>query len=184
MSHAMVKIGQTRLGLVTSRKQRVRKEKTSGNSEIFESNLWLITTLVSYVHSSHVIQKHESPQPRNHPGHDSRETIVATWYVSSSFETNKRLRRTAHNSPSGSSNFHYLASTSTPPERRQSPVGTARASRPAFLRKQKHLRHTETYSMLQQTDANISRPAERENRTRTMKKKKMDRWEDGRGEAS
>jgi len=42
--------------------------------------------------------------------------------------------------PSCSSDFDDFAPTPTPPERRQGPVGTARASRPALLGKQKDLR--------------------------------------------
>lgn len=41
--------------------------------------------------------------------------------------------------PSCSSDFDDLASTPTPPEWRQGPVGTTRASRPAFLGEQKDL---------------------------------------------
>lgn len=42
-------------------------------------------------------------------------------------------------SPSCSSDFNDLAPAPTPPERRQGPVGTTRASRPAFLGEQKDL---------------------------------------------
>lgn len=41
--------------------------------------------------------------------------------------------------PSCSSDFDDLAPTPTPPERRQSPVGTTCTSRPAFLGEQKDL---------------------------------------------
>lgn len=56
----------------------------------------------------------------------------------------KRARSRVHHFrlsavPPGPSNFDDLASTSTPPERRQRPIGTTRASGPALFWKQKHL---------------------------------------------
>ena len=50
--------------------------------------------------------------------------------------------------PPRASDLDHFTSTPTPPEWRQRPVGTTRAPRPAFLRKQKDLKHKRYRSSL------------------------------------